>query len=62
MGVPTSAYIIDPVEPDMMRERSEGDEVLGDEVLGDEVFPFGMHPPRPLSGGGKGRAAISDKQ
>jgi len=41
----------------MMRERSEGDEVLGD----DEVFPFGMHP-RPLSGGGgRGRAAI-DKQ
>jgi hypothetical protein len=43
----------------MMRERSEGDEVLGD----DEVFPFGMHPPRPLSGGvGRGRAAIADKQ
>ena len=59
MGVPTSAYITDPVEPDMMRERSEGDEVLGD----DEVFPlFGMHPPRGGGGGGKGRAAIADKQ
>lgn len=59
MGVPTSAYITDPVEPDMMRERSEGDEVLGD----DEVFPFGMHPPRaPGGGGGIGRAAIANKQ
>lgn len=55
MGVPTSAYITDPVEPDMMRERSEGDEVLGD----DEE----MHPPRPPGGGGgMGRAAITDKQ